>query len=420
MDEQPVAIYEALCIVCDDDDRGPALPESSSPTPPAKRQNVEEYPPPPPKSRRIGGIYRVSEGVYKKWTGKAWKMQCCACISKKANYPDKSGQKKFCAGCARDAGTYAVRNPCRDCPVYAKREAGYNDEAGRCNKLCADHARDAGTYAVRNPCRDCPADAKLEANYDDETGRYNKLCADHARDAGTYTVQNPCRDCPADAKLEAGYNDEAGRCNKLCADHARDAGTYTVQNPCRDCPADAKLEAGYNDEAGRRNKLCAGCAFEAGLKPLAAAGASMTACECWHRLEFVSNAKLTHHVHIDKDSTIPIGKEKEGLIPGRRFRPDAFIEAGMPIHLPHETSGPKGAVYLYHGNEWHGYPQGHHKHEARNHLGIPYKELYERTLREQKLYKDEGYCVFVVWEHEYQTTKRTRCPVNILNVVRKV
>ena len=33
-----------------------------------------------------------------------------------------------------------------------------------------------------------------------------------------------------------------------------------------------------------------------------------------------------------------------------------------------------------------------------------YKALYQRTLSQQKLYRDEGYRVFVVWEHEYETT----------------
>ena len=387
----PPAVDESpVCEQCDDDAE-PVAPRPSSPSSPvpptvaplAKRQKVEQYPPlPVSTSHRVKGtIYRVSDGVHKKWNGRFLSLMCGVCNRLQASYPDETGRgKQLCAGCAREAGT----------------------------------------YTVRSPCRDCPDDAKLQAHYPDETGRGNRLCATHAREAGAYTVLNPCRDCPDDAKKEAGYPDETGRGNRLCAGCARKAGAYTVRSPCRDCPDDAKKQANYPDETGRGNQLCAGCAFEAGLKPMAAAGASMAACECWHRLEHVSTMKLTHHIHFANGNTNTIGTEKTGLIPGRRFKPDAFVEPGLPIHLPGETSGTKGAVYLYHGNEWHGYPPQHPKHEGTNLHDTPYMDLYQRTLDMQQRYKAEGYRVFVVWEHEYRTTTRSRCPAHILSVVREV
>lgn len=146
----------------------------------------------------------------------------------------------------------------------------------------------------------------------------------------------------------------------------------------------------------------------------------MVACECWHRLERVSTAKLTHHIHFIPGAEKTDGREKEGLVPGRRFKPDAFIEPGLDIHLPNQSSGPKGAVYLFHGNEWHGYPPAHLKYDGANHCGTPYKELYERTIEQQTLYSAEGYRVFTVWEHEYATTTRAACPVHILSVVREL
>ena len=174
------ATDESLCMQCDD--------EGPSPTPPAKRQKLEQYPPLPSKSLRVKGtIYRVSDGVYKKWSGNQLRMLCTVCVIKTANYKDKEG---------------------------------------RCNKLCSDHAREAGTYVVQNPCRDCPNDNKLDAAYKDEDGRCKKLCSAHAREAGTYVVLNPCRDCPDDNKQDAAYKDEDGRCKKLCSAHAREAGTY--------------------------------------------------------------------------------------------------------------------------------------------------------------------------------------------------
>ena len=307
------------------------------------------------------------------------------------------------------------------CQVCIIMGAKHKDEHGA-RTLCTTHARLRNMYRVRNPCRDCPPQAKKEAIYEDEAGLRNTLCATHAREANTYEVRNPCRDCPDDAKLRANYQDEAGRPNKLCATHAREANTYEVRNPCRDCPPDDKLQASYKDEAGRCNKLCAGCAFEAGLKPLAAAGASIAACECWHRIEAASpdGVVLTHHIHFVKGAAKPTGKEMEGLIPGRRFKPDAYIEPKKPIHLANQNSGPKGAVYLFHGNEWHGYPEGHPKYEDTNHCDTPYKELYGRTLKQQELYKAEGYRVFAVWEDEYKTVTRAQFPAGILSVVQEV
>ena len=228
-----------------------------------------------------------------------------------------------------------------------------------------------------------------------------------------------CRDCPKDDKKQANYPDEGGKPCRLCAGCADKAGTKTVQNPCRDCPKNDKKEANYPDEGGKTCRLCAGCAFNAGLRPQATSGASMVACRCWHRLEKVSKAKLTHHVCCI-DPTKWAGEEKKGLIPGRAFKPDAYIEPNLPIHLEGETSGPKGAVYLFHGNEWHGYPEGHPKYDEVNYCGDSYKARYHKTLAQEKMYKHEGYRVFVVWEHEYDATEKATCPAHIQEVVREV
>ena len=232
-------------------------------------------------------------------------------------------------------------------------------------------------------------------------------------------LRNPCRDCPVDAKKQASHPDEDGNPARLCAVCADKVGTKIVLNPCRDCPVDAKKQANYPDEDGNPTRLCAVCAFEKGLRPQATSGASMVACRCWHRLEKVSKAKLTHHVCCI-DPTKWAGEEKKGLIPGRAFKPDAYIEPNLPIHLECETSGPKGAVYLFHGNEWHGYPEEHPKYDEVNYCGDSYKERYHKTLAQEEMYKMEGYRVFVVWEHAYGASEKAKCPVHIQGVVREV
>ena len=161
------------------------------------------------------------------------------------------------------------------------------------------------------------------------------------------------------------------------------------------------------------HNLCAGCAFDAGLKARVAPGASMVACRCWHRLECVSRAKLTHHVCC-ADPTKWVGKEKSGLVPGRRMRPDAYIEPGLPV------SPGWGPVYLFHGNEWHMYPEGHPKHGGVNLHGVAYNKLYQKTLDDEAAYNAEGYRVSAVWEHEYGDGEKAKCPVHILKVVRGV
>ncbi len=57
------------------------------------------------------------------------------------------------------------------------------------------------------------------------------------------------------------------------------------------------------------------------------------------------------NIHWDKISIEWVGKEIEGLVDGRKLRPDGF--------LPDETGLTQGTVYLFHGNLWHGYPEGH-------------------------------------------------------------
>ena len=339
------------------------------------------YPKLPSKPLRVkGAIYEVTTGVHAKWNGMQTKKMCRDCAGKVPNYPDEDGKPdRLCAVCADKVGTKIVRFPCRDCPVDAKKEASQPDEDGNPARLCSGCADKVNTKIVLTPCRDCPVDAKKTASYPDEDG-------------------NPAR---------------------LCSGCADKVNTKIVQKPCRDCPVDAKKEANYPDEVGNPARLCAVCAFEKGLRPQATSGASMVACRCWHRLEKVSKAKLTHHVCCI-DPTKWAGEEKKGLVPGRAFKPDAFIEPNLPIHLEGETSGPKGAVYLFHGNEWHGYPEGHPKYDEENYCGDSYKERYHKTLAQEEAYKMEGYRVFVVWEHEYGASEKAKCPVHIQSVVRGV
>ena len=333
--------------------------------------DARSYPKLPPVAKRIKGtVYITNDGLYKKWGGKKVRGQC-------QNHPEI--------------------------------QAHYKDKDGNSHRLCGQCADKAGTKHVVQPCQNHPG---TEAHYKDEDGNSHRLCGPCADKAGTKHVQHPCQNHPGTG---AHYKDEDGNPYRLCGQCAEEAGTKHVIRPCQNHP---EIQAHYKDKDGNPYRLCGQCAVEEGLKAAFFPGASMVACECWHRLEHVSNARLTHHLCC-LDPTKWTGEEKKGLIPGRQHKPDAYIEPDLPIHLPGQTSGSKGAVYLFHGNEWHGYPPDHSKHKHVNLHGIPYQDLYEATLKQHELYRSQGYRVFVVWEHEYKLSTG-KCPVHIQKVVCEV
>jgi hypothetical protein len=200
--------------------------------------------------------------------------------------------------------------------------------------------------------------------------------------------------CPL---IEANYKDADG--NPACAACAHEAGTWTPKNPCVKCPL---IEANYKDADG--NPACAACAIKAGTLFASVHGASKAACECFDRLERQLGYKLPH-VHFSATGTV--GQEITGLIPGSRARPDSFVRD-------------RNEVWLYHGNYFHGYPPGHEKHESVCNNGKTSPELYEATMIQMQLYKEHGYTVNYIWEHEYIKTTTKKCPAPIDSVIRNL
>ena len=147
------------------------------------------------------------------------------------------------------------------------------------------------------------------------------------------------------------------------------------------------------------------------------------ACDCWDRLESYSGVRIPH-VHFKPfSSDPPTGSEVSGLIPGRRLRPDGYIAPNQPIHIKGEDSGQKGAVYLFHGEQWHGgWPKDHPNAApgAVNCQGTPFSTLYELTLDSHRLYKAYGYRVFVVWGEEFRKVRLRRFATSIRDVVNEV
>ena len=139
---------------------------------------------------------------------------------------------------------------------------------------------------------------------------------------------------------------------------------------CEDCRSDSMVNlaakvcscgegrAYYEDIDGNKAVLCYSCAIAEGTHPERVAGASYEACRFFCLL-----SRMTHkredvpHVHWDRASGEWNGYgEVEGLVPGRKIRPDGF--------LPDASGATKDTAYLYHGNRWHGYPEGHPNHKG--------------------------------------------------------
>ena len=287
------------------------------------------------------------------------------------------------------AGSHEVQKPCRDCPEGEKKDANYPDEGGKTKVLCAKHAHNAGCHRVMNPCRDCPEGEKMDAAYPDEEGKKYVLCAEHAHAAGSHQVINPCRDCPEGEKKQGHYPDEQGRNNILCAEHAHIAGCHLLRNPCRDCHEDTKKEAHFPDEEGRKNILCAPHAVEAGTLSARHPGASRQACEFfddWFRL----TREHIPHIHF-RPGCDPEGMEVQGLVPGRKLRPDGHVDGS-------------GVVWLFHGCWYHGYPPCHPKHESSVARGRWGPDVYAQTMQQMEEYKAVGLRVLYVWSCEYEET----------------
>ena len=106
---------------------------SDGPPPPEDEEQEEEEHvviwdhAPAVADRQKGDIYRMG-GAVKRWSGQASGPLCRDCLPENAvsaEYKDEDGIKQLCATHARAAGTYAVHNPCRDCPEDAKVQANF-------------------------------------------------------------------------------------------------------------------------------------------------------------------------------------------------------------------------------------------------------------------------------------------------------
>lgn len=441
----------------------PAAASSSSPTPvdrtllnfsPKMKEHAEQY---------VGRFFKTKGGLIMRWTGKSATIVCQRCYSDTtvgnilaASYNAvQDGPRRLCADHACEAGTHRREQP--TAPPVTERVHGtvYNSKKYGPRKWLAWEGRWACPHGQsKSTCVACDGGAicvhKIRRSRCTEVScagggamcQHNRERS-HCRDplcggGGSFCKHDKLRcTCPDPDCGGGGSLCEHGIARSSCPDaECAGGGALCLHgNPknrcqeeecggsdlCRDCKPGEKLKPHHPDEQGVNWRLCAEHAFRAGTKAKFCPGASMEACECWDRLAEWSGVPLTNHVHFTPGAAAPTGREATGLIPGRQLKPDAYIAPNQPIHLAGETSGRKGAVYLYHGEEYHGgWPTGHAREGRLNWYGVPYETLYKLTLESHALYKAEGYRVFVVWRLDYLTTTRARTPAHVRDVVREV
>jgi hypothetical protein len=58
-------------------------------------------------------------------------------------------------------------------------------------------------------------------------------------------------------------------------------------------------------------------------------------------------------------------------------------------------------IYEYYGDYWHGNPNKYNSNDINKHNKKTFGELYEETLQREKLIKEDGYNLIVIWENNF-------------------
>ena len=203
-------------------------------------------------------------------------------------------------------------------------------------------------------------------------------------------------------------------CPTRCAG-CRDDGMVNLVSP-RCGHADCDILATCPGVDGSLNKLCAKHGYEAGTVAEYNPRASKAACRA--QCALAAEGLAFEHEHLNMSTMPPRweGREVEGLVPGRRHRPDGVLR----------RDGAVATVFFYHGNLFHGYPPGHKRYNteqalpqraADGHQHIVNTKLqYESTMAAMELFRAQGYKVCYLWEHEDKAARRAKTP--LLDVVR--
>jgi len=165
-------------------------------------------------------------------------------------------------------------------------------------------------------------------------------------------------------------------------------------------------------------------------------------------IEFIKKAKVVHnniydyskviYIHSKKNIIIICDKHGEFIqIPNNHLRGTLcpkccnnnfsksqilwllFLEKYYNINIQHASNGGEylikntnfkadgyckenNTIYEYHGDYWHGNPNKFKQDDMNEVCNKTYKELYENTLKREKIIKDLGYNLVTIWESEWK------------------
>lgn len=97
-------------------------------------------------------------------------------------------------------------------------------------------------------------------------------------------------------------------------------------------------------------------------------------------LNFISKMENINIQHAENGS--------EFIIPTTKMRADGYCK---------ETN----TIYEFHGDFWHGNPNKYNSNDISGVCGIPFGELYKKTLEKENLIKELGYNLIVIWESDW-------------------
>jgi hypothetical protein len=106
-------------------------------------------------------------------------------------------------------------------------------------------------------------------------------------------------------------------------------------------------------------------------------------------LKFISKLNDIHIIHSLNGG--------EFIIPNTKFKADGYCK---------ETN----TIYEYHGDYWHGNPKKFDKDKINKTTQCTFGELYKNTLEREKIIKDIGYNLVIMWETDWnKINKSIKC-----------
>lgn len=120
--------------------------------------------------------------------------------------------------------------------------------------------------------------------------------------------------------------------------------------------------------------------------------------------------------HINKKSGCPrcsvakSRKEKEWLdslqIPNDREHRSVILWAGTTRYIVDGYDPSTNTIYEFYGDYWHGNPKRFDGKDMNKHIKITFGELYEKTMKKEKLLMEAGYKLVTQWENSIPRKKR--------------